>query len=314
MATQHHRKPWEDVLIPDEMRSEASYPVVQWINQPFRLRPPQENGGFFVARKYGGVELPGGVEAQYHDDPGTFATNLTACLLAIRVAWVKQEAGAEIRLSGYEDGARKRVECLMLLRDEATGHVVGPVKLTTVGTANKELTVNYRALASTAKAAGAEPWMFWVGLRAGETRQVGDHGVTMTPIAVDVPEADALDGAFVGKDVLENAIFPLSDDLAEWRDAWNGDDIGEDVFEEDFDDGVGTPGMTYEEALQVRVHTKAGWKAFGAIIQDTERARQIVDYILDPASSLTEEITAAAQVIHDEHFAEDTEDTEEIPF
>jgi hypothetical protein len=311
MTTQTQRKPWEDVVVPDAMRSDASYPVAQWINQPFRLRPSQDNGGFFVARKYGGVELPGGVEAQYHDDPGTFAHGLMACLLAMRVAWVKQEAGVEIRLTGYEDGARKRVECLMLLRDEATGDVVGPVKLTTVGTANKELTINYRALASTAKAAGAEPWMFWVNLRAGETQQVGDHGVTMTPIVVDVPEADALDEAFVGADVLENTVFPLSDDLTAWREAWNGDDIGEDVFEED--DGTGAAEMTYEEALQVRVHTKAGWKTFGAIIQDTERARQIIDYILGPESSLTEEITAAAQVIRDEHF-EATEDSDEIPF
>jgi hypothetical protein len=192
--------------------------------------------------------------------------------------------------------------------------VVGPVKLTTVGTANKELTINYRALASTAKAAGAEPWMFWLNLRAGETQQVGDHGVTMTPIVVDVPEADALDEAFVGTDVLENTVFPLSDDLTEWREAWNGDDIGEDVFEEDFDDGTGAE-MTYEEALRVRVNTREGEQTFATIIQDTERSRQIIDYILGPESSFSEEITAAARIIRDEHFADEgTQDGEDIPF
>jgi hypothetical protein len=304
--TQQNRKPWETVDVPEGMRSQASYPVAQWINQPYRLQPSQENGGFFVARKYGGVELPGGVDAQYHDDPGTFATHLTACLLAMRASWVRKEAGAEIRLNGYEDGARKRVEFLMLLRDEETGEVVGPVKLTTVGTANKDLTVNYRALASTAKAQGAEPWMFWVTLEAGETRQVGDHNVTMTPIRVDVPEPDELNEAFVGTDVLETAIFPLSDDLTEWREAWNGSDISEDVF----DDAE----MTYEEALQVSVKTQAGHRTFGEIVRDPDYAQRVIDHILDPDHAFSEEITAAAKLVCDNLPVEIEDDKEEIPF
>jgi hypothetical protein len=290
------------------MRSEASYPVVQWINQPFRLRPTQDNGGFFVARKYGGVELPGGVDAQYHDDPGTFAIDLTACLLAMRASWVRKEAGMELRLSGYEDGARKRVEFLMLLQNDETGEIIGPVKLTTVGTANKELTINYRALASTAKANSAEPWMFWVTLSAGETQQVGDHGVTMTPITVNIPEADTLADAFVGAGLLENTIFPLSDDINEWHEAWNGDDISdnEDFYEADE--------MTWEQALTVSVKTQDGAKTFGTIIQNEDYGRRVTDHILSPDTNFTAEITSAAQVIHDELYEETTEEGDDIPF
>jgi len=321
-------RPWETVDVPEEMRSDASYAVVQWINQPSRLSPPQSNGGFFVARKYGGVELPGGTKAQYHEDAGTFATNLTACLLAMRVAWVRKEAGVEIRLSGYQDGARKRVEFLMLLLDEQSGNAVGPVKLTTVGTANKELTINYQALASTAKAAGAEPFMFWVDLQAGQTQRVGSHGVTMTPITVSVPDADELDDAFVGVAVLNETIFPLSDELNKWREAWNGDNISDeaeydalteetehDTCAEEDEDADG--GMSYEQALQVKVNTKSGWQAFGKIIQDTEYARRVIDYVLDPANNLSAKITAAAEVIDNTLFGDEptaVDDEEEIPF
>lgn len=311
----NQNRPWESVDVPDRMRSDASYPVVQWINQPFRLKPSQDNGGFFVARKYGGVELPNGVEAQYHDDVGTFATSLTACLLAMRVAWVRKEAGVEIRLSGYQDGARKRVEFLMLLRGEAPDDIVGPVKLTTVGTANKELTINYQALAATAKAAGAEPFMFWVNLQAGETQQVGDHGVTMTPITVDVPDADDLEDAFVGVDVLEEMIFPLSEELQKWREAWNGDNISDESEYDTLDGDDEETAMTYDQALQVKVSTQSGWQTFGKIIQDTAYARRVIDYILDPANSMSAEITAAAEVIN-KHLGSEEPDPfeEEIPF
>jgi hypothetical protein len=312
MATQHQHKPWEGVVIPDEMRSEVSYPVVQWINQPFRLRPPQENGGFFVARKYGGVELPESIEAQYHDDPGTFATHLAACLLAMRVAWVRKEAGAEIRLSGYENGARKRAELLMLLQAEESSDVVGPVRLTTLGTANKELTVKYQALAATAKAVGAEPWMFWVDLEAGETQQVGDHNVTMTPIAVDIPEADVLDAAFVGSDVLENAVFPLSDDLAEWRHAWNGDDIGEHAFEGDVE---GVDDVQANAVLAAAVKTQQhGKTSFEALLQnDRDYARKVADHISGNPAGFNEGTVAAALTVL-EMLDEEEADEEEIPF
>ncbi len=312
-------RPWETVDVPEEMRSDASYAVVQWINQPSRLSPPQSNGGFFVARKYGGVELPGGTKAQYHQDVGTFATKLTACLLAMRVAWVRKEAGVEIRMSGYQDGARKRVEFLMLLLDEQSGNVVGPVKLTTVGTANKELTINYQALASTAKAAGAEPFMFWVDLQAGQTQRVGSHGVTMTPITVSVPDADDLDDAFIGADVLNETVFPLSDELNKWREAWNGDNISDETEYDELggEEDEDAAKMSYEQALQVRINTKAGWQTFGKIIQDSEYARRVVDYVLDPANNLSAEITAAAEVIDNTLFGDEpaaVDDEEEIPF
>jgi hypothetical protein len=141
----------------------------------------------------------------------------------------------------------------------------------------------------------------------------------MTPITVGVPDADELEDAFIGADVLNETVFPLSDELNKWREAWNGDNISEETEydalggEEDEDAAE----ITYEQALQVKVKTKAGWQTFGKIIQDTEYARRVIDYILDPANNLSAEITAATEVINKTLFSDEPapfDDEEEIPF
>jgi hypothetical protein len=301
-----NRKPWEGANVPDELRTPTSYPTVQWINQPFRLDPGQDNGGFFLAGKYGGITLPGSVEARYHNDEGTFTTSIEVTVLAIRSAWVEKQAGMEIRLSGYKDGARKRTQMLLLINDPENG-IVGPVKFTTIGTANEQLPIAYGALSSTAKTQGAEPWMFWITLRAGETQTVGSHGVTMTPIEVSTPDADELPEAYVGNETVKR-ITAMADDIAAWATAWEkGSDISADVFEDDED-------AQEIEAPNVPVTTqKYGRTTFGELMQrDMGYAVRVAEHITENPSGFNKSTVGAAQTVLD--MGEDEEDTEEIPF
>jgi hypothetical protein len=300
------QKPWENVDVPDPLRSGASYPTLQWINQPFRLVPSQDNGGFYLAEKYGSIALPSGVETRYHDDVGTFTTSVEAAILAIRSAWVEKQAGVEIRLDGYREGARKRTQMLLLINDPANG-VVGPVKFTTIGTANEELPIAYNALKSTAKAQGAEPWMFWVTISAGETQTVGNHNVTMTPIEVSTPDADALSEAYVGSEIVER-IKAMADDIASWATAWEkGSDISADVFEDDED------AQEIEDPIPVTTQ-KYGRTTFGELMQrDMGYAVRVAEHITENPSGFNESTVRAAQAVLD--MGEDEEDTgDEIPF
>jgi hypothetical protein len=282
------------------------------------LIPQQDNGGFFLAAKYGGIALPEGVEAQYHDDEGSFATSIEAAILAMRSAWVENRAGMEMRLDGYKEGARKRTQMLLLINDPGNG-VLGPVKLTTIGTANEELPIAYNALKSIARTQGAEPWMFWVMLSAGQTQTVGDHNVTMTPIEVSAPDADGLVQAYVGNDVVE-CITAIADDVAGWAAAWEGGDyIGGDVFDDENAqavEGVASLPPELRGALDAMVTTqKYGKTTFADLVQrDVAYAVRVANHVLKNSAGFKENTVRAARAVLDIGSEAGEEESEEIPF
>lgn len=220
------QKPWEQYEIPDEMQTQRSYPTVQWINRGADVLPPQKKGGFFAAQKYGNEPLPGGVEASFHEDNGTFSLGFSAAILAIRWAWFSydQTSGMSLRLPKYEEKARKRVQALLLIRN-ADGSIAGPVKFTATGLANKQIQLSYWALNTVACASKAQPWMFWLDFSAGDVTEVGIQNQKITPVEVSVLLPDDLSGAFIGSEAVEAAIEMVGD-ITKWRDAWRpGADI-----------------------------------------------------------------------------------------
>jgi hypothetical protein len=273
------------------MRTRRSYPTVQWINRGGDLRPPQEGGGFFGAQKYGIATLPGGTEVRFHQDDGLFSYGFDAAILAVRQAWFSQEGGLAVRLKRYREGARKRVQTLLLLKGK-DGQVVGPVKLTVVGLANGVILEAYWALNTVATGADAQPWMFWAALSAGETVEVGDHGARMTPVLVRTPLADELDDAFIGLDAVQRVVL-LADDIAAWRDAWNGGDDGEDATPDDDGD--------VERAKSVWVNTKRYDSiTLGAVIErDPTYARGLVDCIVENPEKYKPNQVKAAKILKD---------------
>jgi hypothetical protein len=280
--------------------------------------PQQDNGGFFLAAKYGGIALPEGVEAHYHDDEGSFATSIEAAILAMRSAWVENQAGMEMRLDGYREGARKRTQMLLLIDDPENG-VIGPIKLTTIGTANEELPVAYNALKSTARAQGAEPWMFWVTLSAGETQTVGDHNVTMTPIEVSAPDANGLVEAYVGSDIVEG-ITAIADDVADWAAAWEGGDyIGGDVFDDESAqavEGVASLPPELRGAPDAMVTTqKYGKATFVTLVRrDMGYAVRVANHVIENPGSFKKSTVRAARAVLDMGGEAEKEESEEIPF
>ncbi len=259
------QKPWEGAQVPDAMRTRRSYPTVQWINRGGDLKPPQEHGGFFAAQKYGNGALPGGVEARFHEDDGFFSRGFEAAILAVRQAWFMQENGASARLRHYEEGARKRVQALILLKGD-DGEVIGPVKLTVVGLANEALPEAYWALNTVASGADAQPWMFWVDL------------------------ADELADAFIGLDAVERVVA-LADDVAAWREAWNGGSAIEEAAPDEDGD--------LARAKSVRVNTKQyGSATLGEIVQkDLDYARELVEFIAEHPEQYKPNQTKAAEII-----------------
>jgi hypothetical protein len=284
-------KPWEGAQVPDSMRARRSYPTVQWINRGGDLKPPQENGGFFAAQKYGNTSLPGGVEARFHQDDGSFSYGFEAAILAVRQAWFLKENGATVRLKRYQEGARKRVQALILIKGE-DGQAVGPVKLTVVGLANEALPEAYWALNTVASGSDAQPWMFWVVLSAGETEEVGEHRQRMTPVLAKTPLADELADAFIGLDAVQRVVA-LADDIAVWREAWNGGGAVEDAASDDEGD--------LARAKSVRVNTKQyGNATLGDIVQkDLDYARELIEFIVDHPEQYKPNQTKAARIIKD---------------
>jgi len=234
MTKKQQGRPWEGLPVPEEMQAPPSYPVIQWINHGWRLDPRQERGGFFAAHRFGMVELPNGIEARYHQDDGAFSQTITVAILALRQGWFVQQGDTSVRVKTYRDKARKKVQALVLLRAD-DGSIIGPAKMTVTGLANEAIPEAYWALNTTATQNGAQPWMFWTEMQAGEAQEVGDHGQQMTPILVTVPQADELEDAFIGAEAV-GMVNDLAPHIDQWRNAWNGDSAVEPEASAEDDD------------------------------------------------------------------------------
>jgi hypothetical protein len=300
-------RPWANANVPSTLRAQPKPPTIQWINQPRRLTPPQPNGGFFAPRKYG-ITIPG-IECRYRDDEGTFNTQLVASLIAMKTYWVKKDnqQSPEYRVDGYEDGARKRLDFLLIYFDLDQGTYYGPAKFTCKGTVNRGVNYDYYALVSKATAQGAEPWMFRVVLQAEETMSnVGENGVEMTPLSLIAPPADELTSAYVGQDVVDFII-----EKNNVIDAWIQDGYEAEV--DNFDDGS----TEVEVALASPITTEQyGETTFGTLVEnDSDYAKRVVDYVIDNPSGFNDHTVAAAITLADlSMLSEEPDEADEIPF
>jgi hypothetical protein len=140
--------------------------------------------------------------------------------------------------------------------------------------------------------------MFWVALSAGETEEVGEHRQRMTPVLVKTPLADELADAFIGLDAVQRVVA-LADDVAAWREAWNGGSAVEDAAPDDDASPVGAGDV--ERAKSVRVNTQLyGNATLGEIVQrDLDYARDLVEFIVDNPNKYKPNQTKAAEILKD---------------
>jgi len=305
-------RPWEGLPVPEEMQSSPAYPVIQWINHGWRLAPQQERGGFFSAHRFGVIELPGSIDAKYHNDTGSFSQEMQVAILAMRQGWFVKQGDTSVRVKTYQDKARKKVQALVLLQ-AGDGSIIGPAKMTVTGLANEAIPEAFFQLNATATQNGAQPWMFWTTMQAGEAQEVGDHGQTMTPIEVMVPSAEELEDAFIGAEAVE-MVTGMAEHINVWRNAWNG---GSQVEPEATDDDDGEAGRAVV-ATTVKVKTKKhGSIAFGDLRKkDPDYFGQVVEYIAGHPGDYKANVVQAARLLqaHPDASADAGKEEDEIPF
>jgi hypothetical protein len=310
-ATQE--RPWEGLPVPEEMQAQPTYPVIQWINHGHRLAPPQERGGFFSAHRFGVIELPNGIKAKYHQDDGTFSQTIKVAILALRQGWFVKQGDTSVRVKTYRDKARKKVQALVLLRAE-DGSIIGPAKMTVTGLANDAIPEAFFQLNATATQNGAQPWMFWTTMQAGEAQEVGDHGQQMTPIEVAVPSAEELEGAFIGAEAV-GMVNDLAPHIDQWRNAWNGGSQVEPEATAEAEDDDGEAGRAVV-AGTVKVTTKKhGSITFGDLREkDAEYFGKVVEYIVGHPGDYKANVVQAARLLQAHPDAEAGKEEDEIPF
>jgi hypothetical protein len=293
MTKKQQGRPWDGLEVPEEMQAPPSYPVIQWINHGWRLDPRQERGGFFAAHRFGMVALPNGIEARYHQDDGVFSQAITLAILALRQGWFVQQGDTSVRVKAYRDKARKKVQALVLMQAD-DGSIIGPAKMTVTGLANEAIPEAYWALNTTATQNGAQPWMFWTTMQAGEAQEVGDHGQQMTPIEVMVPSAEELEDAFIGAEAV-GMVNDLAPHIDQWRNAWNGDSAVEPEASAEDDDEAA---RTIVAATVVVPTQKYGRVKFGDLRkQDKPYYDKLVTFVVANPGEYKANVVQAARLL-----------------
>ncbi len=208
-------RPWEEVEVPDELKNGGiTPPFVQWVNAGQALRPRQEKGGWFMPDRWDEA-IPGQFATLHtsngNAESGVYAADLSFVPIATRFHWVN--ALGEV-LPGYQDGARGWLQVLALLPGE-DGKVFWGV-ITVKGIASRDLGRIIREHQKAALEVKGQGWMFWLRVKAGEQRMVGERKrslvTTIEPAGELRPEED-----FIGRGLVQ-AVVEQRDFIRDWRD------------------------------------------------------------------------------------------------
>ena len=232
---------WQDFVAPEEHVRQAAYPFVQWLNgsPPLKqVHPVLGAGGFMLPTDQ--VEPQPSlkpVDVPHRNGSSTEAylvPELGFAVLSTRFAWFKRTAGQAVYLRGYQEGARGRLQVLVLVKGVAEAE---PVMLTLSGYASKHflevLKAFRREVLGAAKAATGRAYpdyAFWLRVRAGSPTEAGNGSATSTitppapawdAAALKDPEKrrDTLAALYVGKDVLA-AAQAAWEQAQGWAEAW----------------------------------------------------------------------------------------------
>ena len=209
------KRPWESIEIPDELKNGGVMPpFVQWVNAGQALQPRQDRGGWFMPDRWD-VAIKGVYVTLYTSSgntaSGIYAQELAFVPVAQRFHWVNSLG--EI-LPGYQDGARGWLQVLALLPGE-DGSVFWGV-ITVKGIASRDLGYNIREHQKAAAEVRGQGWMFWLRVKAGEQRMVGERKrslvTTIEPAGEFRPEED-----FIGRGLVQ-AVLEWRDFIRDWRD------------------------------------------------------------------------------------------------
>ncbi|MBU1746825.1 MAG: hypothetical protein KKA73_03985, partial [Chloroflexi bacterium] len=203
------------------------YPFVQFVNSGGDLDPRQQQGGF-AAPVDQGVPIPGVTATLHHKGGGStpviYAPELTLAVVKTRFAWVKQGR----RISGYEPGARGKLQVLAIIQTTAGPQVA---MLTFTGIAGRNFGAVRKAHADSVRKAtsGQAPaWAFWLTTQADGTELAGKDGAQspVTKLAL-AREVDA-DQDYVGPAVADQIEALLDGPAVQWAAAWGSDEDGDD--------------------------------------------------------------------------------------
>lgn len=220
----------------------AKYPWVQWVNRGADLDPRRQAGGFFITSEnlavLGDPEIKGGessgvVFSGGDTDTGIFLPEISVAVMGSRFRWQIREGNRTRGLSEWVQGARSKLQVLILLQTAQTGWV-GPLMITLTGTVTGDFWEAYKEHRQEVRKAtggrGAAAW-FWMTLTAGEPVQRGDQGASslVTPIALVAPESFDPDALYVG-DGAADFIEKYYPTVETWRDEWGEqEDLSEDA-------------------------------------------------------------------------------------
>lgn len=200
----------------------ASYPFVQWVNDPATLDPRADRGGFACPVDQD-VSIPGHPAAIHHRGGDVtqviFAQEITVAVFRTRFAWVTQDGQ---RHAEYIKGARGKLQalCVAKIPDQAGGHKASDLVMLTFkglasrhfGNARRTFSQKIRGLAK----GKAPAYAFWMTLRAGHVEMAGS-GAQSPVTTIELVEDIDPDRDFVGDALLDS--LPWSD-IKQWAAAW----------------------------------------------------------------------------------------------